>query len=260
MSIIQGAIFELNPAAHSSLYNQESISALSFSIIFLTFLSAIFDLNLNRIRENSEAANAINQEIAHNISVVRQRFWYIHKRLSRQIHGGLQGELQMMVLQIANNKEVRPEGLTAFLDELNFGLLNEGFKENSPDISEYLEELQEFWQGITEITYEVSAATSKHISSNAILLECIKEVVREAVNNAIKHASASKISITISELRGNLINLEVVNVFKKSESKVSADKGLGSKIYDEICQSWKLEQGQLESTLIATFAVDQSFA
>jgi len=260
MSIIQGAIFELNPAAHSGLYNQESISALSFSIIFLTFLSAIFDLNLNRIRENTEAANAINQEIAHNISVVRQRLWYIHKRLSRQIHGGLQGELQAMALQIANNKEVRPEGLTAFLDELNLGLLNEGFKEKSPDISEYLEELQEFWQGITAITYEVSEANSEHISSNAILLECMNEVIREALNNAIKHASASKISITISERKGNLINLEVVNDVKKSESKVSADKGLGSKIYDEICESWKLEQGQLESTLIATFAVDQSFA
>jgi hypothetical protein len=260
MSIIQGAIFELNPAAHSDLYNQESISALTFSIIFLTFLSAIFDLNLNRIRENTVAANAINQEIAHNISVVRQRLWYIHKRLSRQIHGGLQGELQAMALQIANNKEVRPEGLTAFLDELNFGLVNEGFKEKSPDISEYLEELQEFWQGITAITYEVSAATSKHISSNVILLECMNEVIREAINNAIKHASATNISISISDLTGNLITLEVINNVVKSESSSSADKGLGSKIYDEICQSWKLEQGKLESTLIATFAVDQSFA
>jgi signal transduction histidine kinase len=260
MSIIQGAIFELNPAAHSDLYDQESIRALTFSIVFLTFMSAFFDLNLNRIRENTESANAINQEIAHNISVVRRRLWYIHKRLSRQIHGGLQGELQAMALQLANNKEVRPEGLTAFLDELNFGLLNEGFKEKSPDISEYLEELQEFWQGITEITYEVSEANSEHISSNAILLECMNEVVREAVNNAIKHASASKISITISELKGNLITLEVVNDVVKSESSVSSDKGLGSKIYDEICQSWKLEQGQLESTLIAAFAVDQSFA
>ena len=260
MSIIQGAIFELNPAAHSDLYNQESISALTFSIIFLTFLSAIFDLNLNRIRENTEAANAINQEIAHNISVVRQRLWYIHKRLSRQIHGGLQGELQMMALQLANNKEVRPEGLTGFLDELNFGLLNEGFKEKSPDISEYLEELQEFWQGITSITYEVSQVTSKHISSNAILLECMNEAIREAINNAIKHASASKISISISELTGNLITLEVVNDVVKTESSTTSDKGLGSKIYDEICQSWKLEQGKLESTLIAIFAVDQSFA
>ena len=260
MSVTQGALFELNPAAHSEVFHQESIRALTFSIVFLTFFSAFFELNLHRIQENTEAANAINQEIAHNISVVRQRLWYIHKRLSRQIHGGLQGELQAMALQIANNKEVRPEGLTTFLDELNFGLLNEGFKEKSPEISEFLEELQEFWQGITEITYEVSAATSKHISSNAILLVCMNEVVREAVNNAIKHASASKISITISELKGNLINLEVVNVFKKSESKVSADKGLGFKIYDEICQSWKLEQGKLESTLIAIFAVDQSFA
>jgi len=260
ISIIQGALFGLNPAAHSDLYDQESISALTFSIILLTFMSAFFDLNLNRIRENSAAANVINQEIAHNISVVRQRLWYIHKRLSRQIHGGLQGELQAMALQLANNKEVRPEGLTAFLDKLNFGLLNEGFKEKSPDISEFLEELQEFWRGITSITYEVSADTSNHISANAILLECINEVIREAINNAIKHASATNISISISDLTGNLITLEVVNDVVKSESSASTDKGLGSKIYDEICQSWKLEQGKLESTLIATFAVDESFA
>jgi signal transduction histidine kinase len=260
ISIIQGVLFQLNPAAHSDLYDQESISALTFSIILLTFMSAFFDLNLNRIRENSAAANVINQEIAHNISVVRQRLWYIHKRLSRQIHGGLQGELQAMALQLANNKEVRPEGLTAFLDELNFGLLNEGFKEKSPEISEFLEELQEFWQGITSITYEVSAATSKHISSNAILLECMNEVIREAINNAIKHASATNISISISDLTGNLITLEVVNDVVKLESSASSDKGLGSKIYDEICQSWKFEQGKLESILIATFAVDQSFA
>lgn len=260
MSLIQGGLFRLNPATNSDLYDQESIRALTLSIILITFLSAMFNLNLNRIRENTDAANAINQEIANNISVVRQRLWYIHKRLSRQIHGGLQGELQAMAIQITNNKEVHPEGLTAFLDELNFGLLNEGFKEKSPEISEYLEELQEFWQGITAITYEVSVDTSKHISSNAILLECMNEVVREAVNNAIKHASASKISISISDLKGNLINLEVVNDVKKSESSFSSDKGLGSKIYDEICQSWKFEQGQLESTFIATFAVDQSFA
>jgi nitrate/nitrite-specific signal transduction histidine kinase len=88
----------------------------------------------------------------------------------------------------------------------------------------------------------------------------MNEVIREAINNAIKHASATNISISISDLTGNLITLEVINNVMKSESSSSADKGLGSKIYDEICQSWKLEQGKLESTLIATFAVDQSFA
>jgi signal transduction histidine kinase len=127
-------------------------------------------------------------------------------------------------------------------------------------LNRFLEELQEFWRGITSITYAVSADTSNHISSNAILLECINEVIREAINNAIKHASATNISISISDRAGNLITLEVVNDVVKSESSASTDKGLGSKIYDEICQSWKLEQGKLESTLIATFAVDQSFS
>lgn len=260
MSLIQGGLFRLNPATNSDLYDQESMRALTLSITFLTFLSAMFDLNLNRIRENTDAANTINQEIANNISVVRQRLWYIHKRLSRQIHGGLQGKLQAMAIQIEKNKEVRPDGLTAFLDELNFGLLNEGFKEKSSDISEYLEELKEFWQGVASITFDVSEFTSERISSNAILLECINEVVRESINNAIKHASATKISISFSELTGNLITLKVVNDVVKSESNASSDEGLGSKIYDEICQSWKLEQRELESTFIATFAVDQSLA
>jgi nitrate/nitrite-specific signal transduction histidine kinase len=88
----------------------------------------------------------------------------------------------------------------------------------------------------------------------------MNQVIREAINNAIKHASATNISISISDLTGNLITLEVVNDVVKSESSASTDIGLGSKIYDEICQSWKLEQGKLQTTLTATFAVDQSFA
>jgi len=235
--------------------DSELIGTIAFSVLTLTLGSSTFQLFISGIKHNLSNAEQVNIEIAQSISSVRKQLWRFRKNLSRELHGGLQAKLQVLALQIEKGLEVPMASLTDVQESL-FSVVNS--EQDSPvPITEFLKEQKEFWEGICEINFEVSKAVIEEVDSHAVVNECIREVIRESINNAIKHAKSSRMSIELKLSRNSMIDLFVLN---STNQPITATSGtsLGSRLFEELTDSWGIEY-KLDSTeLRASFKVKQS--
>ena len=233
----------------------ELIGTIAFSVLTLTLGASTFQLFISGIKHNLSNAEQVNIEIAQSISSVRKQLWRFRKNLSRELHGGLQAKLQVLALQIEKGLEVPMASLTDVQESL-FSVVNS--EQDSPvPITEFLKEQKEFWEGICEINFEVSKAVIEEVDSHGVVNECIREVIRESINNAIKHAKSSRMSIELKLSRDLMIDLFVLN---STNQPITASSGssLGSRLFEELTDSWGIEY-KLDSTeLRASFKVKQS--
>jgi signal transduction histidine kinase len=233
----------------------ELIGTIAFSVLTLTLGSSTFQLFISGIKHNLSNAEQVNIEIAQSISSVRKQLWRFRKNLSRELHGGLQAKLQVLALQIEKGLEVPMASLTDVQESL-FSVVKS--EEDSPvPITEFLKEQKEFWEGVCEISFEVSQAVIEEVDSHAVVNECIREVIRESINNAIKHAKSSRISIQLKSSRDSIVDLFVLNSTNQPITATS-DSNLGSRLFAELTDSWGIEYRPDSTELRASFKVKQS--
>jgi hypothetical protein len=235
-------------------YDSELIGTIAFSIFTLTLGSSIFQIVLDGIQVNLRNAALVNNEVAQSISTVRQQLWSIRKNLSHELHGGLQAKLQVLALQIEKGIEISPQ----FLVEVQGALFSAKEKNQIIQVSidDFLQEQKEFWDGVCEIKFSIKPAVSVRIDSNAVINECIREVVREAINNAIKHAKSSNIDIEINLSGNTTIDLSLIDSADQLAT-TSKDASLGTKMLEELTDSWSIEYGIDSTELRATFKVKE---
>jgi hypothetical protein len=219
-------------------YDLELIGTIAFSIFTLTLGSSIFQIVLNGIQANLKNAELVNIEVAQSISSVRQQLWSIRKNLSRVLHGGLQAKLQILALQIQKGIEVSPQSLI----DVQSALLSAPDTEQDIQVSikDFLGEQKEFWAGVCEIDFNIAPSTAEKLDSLAVINECIREVIREAINNAIKHAKSSTIEIQINLSTDSTFKLTVNNSVQQLAT-ASNGTSLGSRLFDELTNSWNIE-------------------
>ena len=235
-------------------YDPVLIGTIAFSIFTLTLGSSIFQIILDGIQTNLNNAELVNIEIAQSTSSVRQQLWRIRKNLSRELHGGLQAKLQVLALQIEKGIEVPPQSLIEFQAALFSA--KQANQDIQVSINDFLEEQREFWDGVCEIEYTITLEVSVKIDSNVVINECIREVIREAINNAIKHAKSSSIKIRIELSADSAIDLFVMNSTTQ-RTTVSNDSNLGSRLFGELTDSWRIEYKADSTELLATFKTKQ---
>ena len=235
--------------------DSELIATIAFSVLTLTLGSSTFQLIVSGIKHNLSNAEQINIEIAHSFSSVRKQLWRFRKNLSRELHGGLQAKLQVLALQIEKGLEVSPASLTDVQNSL-YSVVESELDAPVP-ITEFLKEQKEFWEGLCEINFEVSQAVIEEVDSHAVLNECIREVIRESINNAIKHAKSSQMNIELKLSRDSIVNLIVLNSTNQPITATSASN-FGSRLFEELTDSWEIEYRPDSTELRASFKVKQS--
>lgn len=236
-------------------YDPELIGTIAFSIFTLTLGSSIFQIILNSIQANLTNAELVNIEVAQSISSVRQQLWRTRKNLSRGLHGGLQAKLQILALQIQKGIEVSPQSLI----DVQSALLSSPDTQQGIQVSiiDFLGEQKEFWAGVCEIDFKIAPTTAERLDSLAVINECIREVIREAINNAIKHAKSSTIEIQINLSTDSTFQLKVVNSVQQLAT-ASNDTSLGSRLFDELTNSWSIEYHADSTEFQASFKFKES--
>jgi signal transduction histidine kinase len=235
-------------------YDPELIGTIAFSIFTLTFGSSIFQIVLNGIQTNLKNAELVNIEVAQSISSVRQQLWRIRKNLSRELHGGLQAKLQIVALQIQRGIEVSPQSLIEVQNALL--IASETDQDIQVSIHHFLEEQKEFWDRVCEIKYTITPVVASRIDSNPVVNECIREVTREAINNSIKHAKTSWINIELNLFGDSTVDLTVLNSDTRSD-RAAGGSSFGSRLFDELTESWSIEYKSDSTEFRAIFRVKQ---
>ncbi len=209
--------------------------------IFLVFAAAGY------VSIYSAAKQAANKEIrlaterlAYLVGELQIRTASLRKQFALGLHGDLQAKLQAALVRLERSASSDPEVLNQVasgLVEAAEGLQNPNGKK--ADLVA-LRELPALWDGICDVTITTSNQVEVKLGHDAGLAAVVIEIVRERIINAVKHSSAEEIDISIS-IDGDVLVIASRNEDLGVGQNHRTSTGVGSKLLDEVCQSWKLD-------------------
>ena len=121
-------------------------------------------------------------------------------------------------------------------------------------LSATLDDIANLWAGVCAIEWSLTPTAEDSLESHPLTSQCVGEIAREAVNNAIRHGSAAEIVCDVSADGSS-----VIIVVTDSGAGVNQDaRGLGMAMYDHLCKEWALDSSPQGTVLTAVvpFASD----
>lgn len=203
-------------------------------------MTIAYILERGRAVAEEKLTQLVNQVSREN-KLFQQRLWIAQHVWYTLLHGSVQSALSAGAIRASDKKElssIEAQALQADLDRAIQALKEPRLE--AIDFNQCMTELQQTWSGICEITYDLSPDTLKAISNNSDARLVANEVIKEAVSNAIKHAQASKVIITLKLNQDSDLLLTVEN--DGSAPSSASVHGVGSKIFESVCLSFSLKR------------------
>jgi len=182
------------------------------NIILCFTLALLAGLNAERTRVLNEIVDA-NQNLRWELASLQGQLQIHRKQLARSIHNDVQAVFiaSAMKLQNAiNNGEVSQSLISEITLSLREIEVVYSDKKQVPSLTNAMDDLKSFWGNGVSINCSFDSATEKILTENEILRATLIDVCSEAVINAVKHASATKIEITLFRDE-SVLNVNVLN-------------------------------------------------
>jgi signal transduction histidine kinase len=192
-----------------------------------------------------------NQDLNLELNRTSQLIWHVRQRAAQTLHGSVQASLTAANMRILGAEEINEELLEKVRQDLvraTESLTN--LDGPNLDLKTSLADLVELWQGVCEVKVSIDDDLFDLISANQVTSNCINEIVKESVTNAIRHGKADTVEISIQDLDDGSIQIKVTN---DGEGNVSGVPGVGSQILDEITMRWSRES--IEDKVLVTAQV-----
>lgn len=222
-------------------------------ILVIKTTNLVYGIFLAGWRQSLEQLAEVNGQQRTINSRLRQQLWLGQKALAMELHGSVQATLQALALRLARMQDVNLVEISQVLEQVRKALSRIENQEYlaGQEFSSLLTELRELWEGTANIEWSISNDAQSTLDRDPGLARCAFEVIRESVTNAVKHGSASEISIRI-ELAEYSLRLAISNNGSISEVRAVS---LGSELMDQLCLSSNLRQEDNSVVLEAELAL-----
>lgn len=233
---------------------------LTIGVGILLIVSGYFGLVIERRFRFQRMAFEVNLEISSSLSRLRHEILITRRQSGKILHGGVQAKLQAAMLRLARATSVNHK----LIEEVSFDIeaANSILKNlDSPvsfSLGELLDDLIDFWAGVCDVDVDITKELDEIVSSDPIAVQCIIEVIRESISNAVKHDSSEEATVRLSISHSGLVDLLVthpVNVQKSGLNK-EVNPGYGSQLYEELALSWSLTENSKSVDMFATFLLN----
>lgn len=172
----------------------------------------------------------LNQSIAASVHVSQ-----LARESARVLHGSVQTRL--VACAVAIEQASRTQDVQAFraaMREAHNALVSPTFGvEETRGLAEQLEHTVALWSGLCEVQLYLNTDL-RDIRGPVARDVC--RVVEEAINNAITHGEASRVVININAADGAVD----VSVLDNGHGPGEDAPGLGSALFDSLCERWEL--------------------
>ena len=248
-----GFIFVWFNSVTGQVADVDFISFSGLNVALLQILSAYISVQQEIRWRHLEVAANENETLQTYVTSLRQEIWLSRQRLAKAVHGKTQSKLQAAVLRFQIS-ELDAAGIQEISNSVANAL--EDLIDSSDfriPLRESLAELQRVWQGVCEITIDVSHELMNRIERDESAAGCLDELIREAVSNAVKHSKADEVDVRIIQQSRGLLQVEIRNSLAAVQTKLSPTRsGYGSRIYKEVTNSWSLTHEGQDVILRAT--------
>jgi hypothetical protein len=103
------------------------------------------------------------------------------------------------------------------------------------------------WEGVAEIGWDPELGVLELVDSDPVCSRLCGELILELCTNAIKHASASDIDVSLSRVDHRVMRVVVRN---NGEPYRSGQSGYGSRLLEHSCIGWSVSQEE-QTTVIS---------
>ena len=197
-----------------------------------------------------------NDKFTQEVALFEQKLWLERRAWSYVIHGDVQGALSAALTRLQRSDKLEPfeiEMVKQDLQRAKVALTKPASREI--DLGEGIDELVRAWSGVCDINVESSARATRAIDSNRDIRNCINEICKEAISNAVRHGNAKNAWIYINREQDDVIELEVCN--DGHTLLRDQPKGMGLSMIDDLSLSWQLtaERHKGKTCLVAQLPI-----
>ena len=218
--------------------------------LMLLQLSDLFEKRL----EIEKQIRADLNEIAKENALFAQKVWVFRKRWLLVLHGNVQSALTAALTRL--QREAVIDAVTVELVKQDLVRAESAINSNLHDslnLEDGLRQVVRAWDGICNISIDVSERAKRALVRSADSEFCVNEIVKEAVSNAVRHGEASEAKIDIDRIADDILKVDVYNNGKSLSN--SDTSGIGSEMLDEICLHWELKSERKGVRLTAELPV-----
>lgn len=171
-----------------------------------------------------------------------QLVWIEQRRLARIVHGDVQGRILATVARLQQADDDPAEVLSELA--LQCAEVVRRPEQNLP-IAEFLRALGQLWVASVRIHIVCSERDTAIIDADPVAKDALAELIREAINNAVKHAQARELWISggfsrIVDGRFAIFVCEVRNR-RARDVAVRSRAGGGSELFDQLTERWGID-------------------
>lgn len=233
---------------------------LSTNVLFVCiFAAALYAYEVQRQKKIDQLTSVL-AEASWLRAKAKQALWSERRRLGRLIHSGVQSRILATASRLGRSSV---EGQLSAIDVelLRKDCFDAMLATETPEpLANFLADSKEVWEGVLEIESSQDEEVFEALGQDQKAAIATLEVVREAINNAVKHSEASKIKIdfdlsTDSKTGTSVLNLKITND-GVTGNKAQESNGIGSKLIDEVSEEWSLDFDGEQTILKAKIPVE----
>jgi signal transduction histidine kinase len=230
----------------SVLAAPQSISAAAVVLFGAIGACIVSALLVRERRAESEAALAeANERLERAVALMLRRQRLVRRRLAFVLHGSLQGALHAAALRVGEGAALDAEEAGRIRDDVAAALtqLDAPREANGECLARAaLDELTEVWRGRRRVINQWAPGVDEVLKRDSDADEAVAEVVREAVNNAFRHGSATTVRVEVSfpadmpRAQPACVVICVRDDGRGCDGEVRP--GMGTALMDDLCRTW----------------------
>ena len=229
-----------------------SVAIASVGLAFLHGLYQALEASQIELKQQIE-------ELERETSRFEQQLWSARRNWGYVIHGTVQSSLTAALMHLQTHKGTDKALVETVRQDIRRAA--QALRERPVaygDLQTSIDELGETWAGVCDIDWRIADDARKALLADADLCFCTKEIVKEAVSNAVRHGGATQMTVSLEIESGHTLVLEAVN--NGCGLSAAAEAGLGSQIIRELSYFWSLSTDEASglTTLVAKMALPRA--
>ena len=214
---------------------------LAFIIRYTLFgiIAVVMALAFDENRHTSELVARNQSDVEWDLARAHEVDRHQNQLLATVLHGKWQAVLAAAAarLQIAlrEGASTREALAIARADTGQLSLQDLPAEEAPRSLREAVSETISLWEGVAEIVWKPEADVLELVDADPVCSRLCAELILELCTNAIKHASASDIDVSLSRVDHRVVRLVVRN---NGESYRQDQPGYGSRLLEHSCIRW----------------------
>ena len=178
------------------------------------------------------------------------------KRVATILHGPVQTALYAATIRLTAKERLDTRVADEVIRDLEAAMQRLESEAVEPlPLKDFVAEVSRVWGDGINLSFDQDESAIQALERNPTALACVTEVIREGVNNAIKHARATDVSIHVFMSEPMLVEVTVENA--TTAGAVRANPGLGTDVLMNVTHDWSLNDDGATTTLWASVALDQ---